>query len=303
MDGERRDLQSNIENISKNIAIKEKEIEIIKERIKLSNKLLEKRLRTMYKKGSVGYIEVLVDSKDVADFMTRVDMIQKIIDSDVSILEKLKSDRKEYENTQLKLLEEKNAYASLIKSVESKKNEVAVASRAKETYVRSLSRTIQDLKAQEKAFDEASKSLEEKIRQEQLKTKYAGGIMSWPSPGYYTITSPYGGRVHPVYGYWSMHTGVDIRVPMNSRIVATNSGQVREAGWHGAYGNIVVIDHGGGISTVYAHNTSLLVSEGQKVAKDQQISYSGTTGLSTGPHLHFEVRENGAHVNPMNYLQ
>jgi len=169
--------------------------------------------------------------------------------------------------------------------------------------MRSLQGKIQELEAQEDRLLEDSKRLEDEINKAQLEMEYAGGIMAWPTPGYYRITSPYGMRVHPIYGYSKMHTGVDIGVAMNQNIVAANDGVVQYAGWYGAYGNIVIVDHGGGISTLSAHNTRVLVSKGQKVTKGQVISKSGTTGLSTGPHLHFEVRLNGNHTNPLNYIK
>lgn len=296
-------LELELENIEQNIQNKEFEIEEINSQIDLSNDLLEQRLRSMYKNGAVGYLEVLFNSNDIGDFLTRIDMIQRIVNNDVSILEELEQQHTTLEITQMELENEKNNYYSSMQAVKSKKNDIEVASRAKEKYMNSLVGSIEELKEQEKRLLEASNEIEKKIKLAQLEVKYAGGEMTWPSPGYYTITSSYGMRPHPLYGYWSMHTGVDLRVPMKQKIVAMNSGQVSYAGWYGAYGNIVIIDHGGGISTLYAHNTSVVVSEGQKVTKGQLVAYSGTTGMSTGPHLHFEVRINGKHTNPMTYFE
>jgi len=130
-----------------------------------------------------------------------------------------------------------------------------------------------------------SKEFEKKIVELQSKEKYIGGTIGWPSPGYYKITSPYGYRNHPILKKTKLHTGIDIAVPSGTTIIAANSGTVIYSGYNGGYGNTVIIDHGGKISTLYAHNSKLLVK-----------------GLSTGPHLHFEVRENGQHVDPMKYL-
>ncbi len=296
-------LELELANIEQNIQTKEAEIEEIKTQIALSNELLEQRLRSMYKNGAVGYLEVLFNSNDIGDFLTRIDMIQRIVNNDVNILEELEQKHTTLEIAQMELQNEKNNYHSSMQAVKSKKNDIEIASRAKETYMNSLVGSIEELKEQEKKLLDASNEIEKKIKQAQLEMKYAGGEMTWPSPGYFTITSPYGMRPHPLYGYWSMHTGVDLRIPMKQKIVAMNSGQVSYAGWYGAYGNIVLIDHGGGISTLYAHNTSVVVSEGQNVTKGQLVAYSGTTGMSTGPHLHFEVRVNGEHKNPMTYFQ
>lgn len=135
--------------------------------------------------------------------------------------------------------------------------------------------------------------------------KYTGGSMTWPVPGYYSISSPYGYRTHPVSGKRKLHTGIDIAGGgINGQsAVATASGTVIMAQYYGGYGNCVIIDHGGGLSTLYGHGSSILVSPGQSVKKGQPVLRVGSTGVSTGPHLHFEVRKNGSPVNPMNYLK
>ena len=127
-----------------------------------------------------------------------------------------------------------------------------------------------------------------------------GGGMIWPVSG--EITSPFGWRTHPIFGSSRFHSGLDIGADYGVPIVAAQSGVVIEAGWIGGYGNTVMIDHGGGIVTLYGHNQSLAVDVGQSVAQGQVISYCGSTGNSTGPHCHFEVRLNGEPVSPYNYL-
>lgn len=135
--------------------------------------------------------------------------------------------------------------------------------------------------------------------------KYTGGSMTWPVPGYYSITSPYGYRTHPVSGKRKLHRGIDIAGGgINGQsAVAAASGTVMTAQYYGGYGNCVIIDHGGGLSTLYGHGSSILVSPGQSVKKGQPVLKVGSTGVSTGPHLHFEVRKNGSPVNPMNYVK
>jgi murein DD-endopeptidase MepM/ murein hydrolase activator NlpD len=160
----------------------------------------------------------------------------------------------------------------------------------------SLSKLMKDIEAQEKAVDDEIKRL-------QMERDYVGGELAWPAPGYYRITSEFGMRFHPVLKYNKLHTGIDIGVPSGSKIVAANDGVVIIAKYNVAYGYYIVIDHGGGISTLYAHNKKLLVSVGQTVKKGQVISYSGSTGYSTGPHLHFEYRINGEYQNPLDYLK
>jgi murein DD-endopeptidase MepM/ murein hydrolase activator NlpD len=123
--------------------------------------------------------------------------------------------------------------------------------------------------------------------------------MVWPTPG--PVTSGFGYRVHPIYGYRRLHAGIDIGAPVGQGIVAALGGTVITAGPAGTYGNLVVVDHGDGLTTAYAHQSRVLVSTGQRVAKGQRIGLVGTTGASTGPHLHFETRVNGDPVDPMRY--
>lgn len=133
-------------------------------------------------------------------------------------------------------------------------------------------------------------------------SKYTGGEMAWPTPSSHIVTSPFGYRIHPIYGYPKMHTGIDIGASYGSTVVAASSGTVISAGWGGGYGNCVMIDHGGGIVTLYAHNSSLAVYTGQHVKRGQTISYVGSTGASTGAHLHFEVRKTGTMLTHIRML-
>src|SRR6056297_1428015 len=218
----------------------------IEKKINLKTELLEQRVRVMYKKGgSLGYVELLFEAEDLNDFLTRLYMVQKIVDNDVELLSGLETENNQLNILKAELESEKSNLSLALNEVENKKNEIVIVSRSKEDYMRSLQGKIQQLEAQEDKLLADSKRLEEEINRAQLEMDYAGGIMAWPSPGYYRITSPYGMRMHPIYGYSKMHTGVDIGVAMNQNIVAANDGVVQYAGWYGAYGNIVIVDHGG----------------------------------------------------------
>lgn len=296
-------LDIKISEYNLNIEKQQNEIDKLNEEINTKNDLLEKRLRVMYKKGMVGYAEVLLNSKDITDFLTRLDMIQKIVDNDVNILKSIENNKEELSLLQIQLQNEKNEVLIAKEGIQTNKNQIQVVSRAKENYMSKLEQDIDELERQEDRFLADSEKLEDKIKQMQLEMEYAGGKLAWPAPGLYTITSRYGNRWHPVYKYWKKHSGIDIRVPSGTKLVSANDGIVAYAGYYGAYGYMVIIDHGGGISTVYGHNTKILVTQGQKVSKGEVVSLSGSTGVSTGPHLHFEVRENGVRVNPMDYYK
>jgi len=141
------------------------------------------------------------------------------------------------------------------------------------------------------------------IRRMQSGGAYIGtGTFTWPAPGYTRITSEYGMRYHPILKQNKLHTGMDIGAPQGAKVVAADDGKVITVTYNSAYGNMIIIDHGGGISTLYAHLSRFATTQGAMVKKGQTIGYVGSTGWSTGPHLHFEVRKNGTPVNPKSYL-
>ena len=133
-------------------------------------------------------------------------------------------------------------------------------------------------------------------------SQYVGGTFAWPAPGYYTITSPYGMRNHPVIHVYTNHSGMDIGAPMGSYAIAANDGVVTTATYSNSYGNMVIINHGGGITTLYGHASQLLVQVGDVVKRGDPILKVGSTGWSTGPHLHFEIRVNGKTIDPYPYV-
>lgn len=159
----------------------------------------------------------------------------------------------------------------------------------------------EELKKAEKAEQEMQKTINEMMKQ-LSKAAYVGGTFTWPVPGCTKITDPFGPRIHPITKKKSTHTGVDIGAPYGTKIVAANTGTVIISGYNYAYGNYVVIDHGGGYSTLYGHMSKIAAKKGANVKKGAVIGYVGSTGLSTGNHCHFEIRKNGVAENPMNHF-
>lgn len=149
---------------------------------------------------------------------------------------------------------------------------------------------------------ESTYSIGDIYLKESTMTTYVGGDIHWPSPGYKRVTSPFGYRIHPISGERKFHTGIDIAIPHGEEILAAQDGEVIYAGFMGGYGNVIIIDHGGGISTLYAHNSRLVVRLGSMVNQGDKIAECGSTGMSTGAHLHFEVRVNGEYKNPFEYI-
>lgn len=250
---------------------------------------LNERLRAMYKNGSIGYIEVILGSHSISEFISNVEMIKRIYKNDQDVMKILKEEKAKLEKKEDKLQAEKQELVALQEEAKEKQRVLQTQKDKLEAQIDKLNAQADQVKA-----DIASK--------QDTNKKYTGGRFVWPSPGYYEITSEFGFRLHPILNVWKGHTGIDIGVPSNKRVVAAASGTVIVASSYGGYGNAVVIDHGSGISTLYGHNNQLLVSVGQKVSQGQTIAKSGSTGWSTGPHLHFEVRVGGEYVDPMNYF-
>lgn len=296
-------MQLSIDSLNEKINNNQLMIEKLKLDIDKNNEVLEKRIRKTYEKGGTGYLELIFKADNVVEALTRLDMVQLILKDDVDLLKNIKDKKRNI--TELKQSQEtereniENSKAEL----EKKKKEIELTQKEKEKYMASLEGNMKKAKESEALLVKENKKFERKIRELQTASQYVGGEMLWPVPNHYRITSPFGYRIHPIYGYRSFHRGIDIGCYYNTKIVAANDGVVIVAGWHYSYGNYVIIDHGGKKATVYGHNTKLLVKVGQRVKKGQTISLSGSTGESTGPHLHFEVRENGVVVNPLNYLK
>ncbi len=295
-------LQRNINSTKSLISQTLSELAVLEEDIAQQNKSLNARLRNMYKNGEVGILTVLLGSSDMSDFMTNLDMVQRIYDSDAELLEQLQvqydkviAQKMELQSLRDTLLTQQAEESSRQQSLQTSKGQVQSKKSAIDKDNAELARQIDALNAEANA-------LTAKILGLQGTGKYIGGSMTWPSQASTRISSPFGNRIHPILRVYKMHTGIDIAAPSGTNILAANAGTVISAGWNNSYGYMVMIDHGGGIVTLYAHSSKLLVSKGTVVARGQTIAKVGSTGRSTGPHLHFEVRVNGVYKNPRDYV-
>lgn len=266
------------------------------------NENLSARLRAMYMSGNISVLDVLLGSSSISDFMTNMDRIQMIYESDREVIESLEEQhlimdthRQYMLDLQAQLETEKEKEA--VKNEALKQNQKVIAGKKTEVSENNklLSQYIDALNA------EANRLIAE-ILAMQSDADYVGGDMLWPVPGAKRVTSEFGYRIHPILKYGKQHTGIDIAAPTGTNVVAANGGRVMKAGWNDSYGYLVMLDHGGGIVTLYAHNSSILVNEGDFVGRGQVISKVGSTGMATGPHLHFEVRVNGEYKDPRGYL-
>jgi len=267
------------------------------------SQVLNKRMRDIYKNGQVNYLDVLFGANDFNDFVTRMDILKRVARQDVDLVNKVKAERELILAKKAELETDRSNIVDLKKAAEEKK---ALISARKQEQQKTLDSAISERDQAESAYQELqenSRQIEQMIRRIQpgnAGSAGGSGALMWPASG--PITSPFGWRTHPIFGTARYHSGIDIGADYGDTVVAADSGVVIFADWMGGYGKAVVIDHGGGVSTLYGHNSELLVSEGQRVSKGQAISRVGATGYATGPHLHFEVRENGSPVDPMSYL-
>jgi len=295
------DKQSSLE-----LKIKATKITIEKNQKELekTKKIYSKRLREIYINGQINYLDVLLGAKDFSDFSSRMYLLQRIIARDISLLSKLEEQKRNLNSQQEALEEDKKQLDKVHADVDAKKKTVeAKAAERRALYDKALAEQNR-LEQEYNDLMETSNNIASMIKNwEQsgtLGSVNGSGRFIWPIHG--EITSPYGWRTHPIFGTQIFHSGIDIAADYGDPILAADSGTVIYAGWMGGYGNAVMIDHGGGLVTLYGHNTAVLVSEGQAVDKGQVIAHAGSTGYSTGPHCHFEVRLHGETVNPLSYL-
>lgn len=280
-------------------------------RLLRAQRALEARLREIYIQGEVSYLAVLLQSDDFTDFLNQADYLKLIIKSDAQLINTVKKHKSDLD------VQKKSARATVVELTKlkaRKKDKVDALARLKaaqeDLYAR-LQAHQKKLNSRVDALEEISAKKEAQLRAYIRRQSYSGGGSYVPIPrsaGAYIypvngpVTSNYGYRVHPIRGTTRLHTGMDFGVGYGVPILAADNGVVIHSGWYGGYGNTVIVDHGGGFTTLYAHASSLHVSHGQVVKQGQMVSKVGSTGMSTGPHLHFEVRYNGNPINPLSRL-
>lgn len=308
-----KDTKKDINNLEKQLDYAQNRVVEINKELKETEETLDertevfkKRLKEVYLNGQVSYLEVLFQSTDVSDFLSRFDLLEKLVDQDVKLMDTIETKKKEVESKKAELVNKRDEISSIKQRTEREKMKLEERTKQK----KGLLKTIEQQKVEAaQALDELealSNKLAKEIRKIQEARKNSvslgTGKYSWPVPGYTRISSDYGWRIHPILKTKRMHTGTDIPAPAGTNIHAVDSGVVIYSGWYGAYGNTVIVDHGKGISSMYPHQSKILVKENQEVKRNQVIGKVGSTGWSTGPHLHFEIRKNGNPVNPWNYI-
>ena len=279
------------------------------------------RIKYMYEQGNTQYVELFIESESMADFLNKADYITSISKYDRDMLTEYEETRKAVEELEQKLIKEqqelevqqqetKNKISAIELLVSTKEAELETVTgqiASKEDLIREYegdleeqNRVIEELEAAVRRAEEAEK--QSGTNGGTGRQTYDGGTFAWPCPGYTRISSEFGNRMHPTLGVVKFHNGIDMAAPAGTDILAAYDGTVISADYNSSMGNYVMIAHGDSLYTIYMHASALYVSTGDKVSKGDVIAAVGTTGRSTGNHLHFGVRLNGEYVNPRDYI-
>ena len=311
-------VQAKIQELKKMITKKEAEIAQTQKELEeavateeTQYKEMKTRIKFMYEKGQAFYLDTILGASSFGDMLNKAEYVAAVSSYDRQKLEEYKLNRQLIETCKAELEEEKAVLKEAKVTVEQEEAnlEVLISSKEKEitAYEADINNKEQAIKEYEEYIaeqDATIKSLEaalKKMKDESL--KYDGGVFAWPAPSYTRISSEYGWRIHPTLGVRKFHNGVDMAAPGGSPILAAYSGVVAAAAYSTTMGNYIYLNHGNGLVTIYMHASALYVSAGQKVSKGDKIAAVGTTGRSTGNHLHFGVRLNGSYQEPMQYFK
>ena len=324
LDSELSGIQAKIAQYNTLITEKEQQIadttEELNEAIKQQEdqyEAMKKRIKFMYERGDTFYLEMLFSSSSISDLVNKADYIEALSRYDRNKLEEyvettemvqlvkeeLEAEKEVLDEAKLAVEAEEANVSSLIQEKTAQLSSVSADISNKEAAIREYEAMIaqenEEIAALEKAVAEEKARLEAENAQARI---YNGGMFAWPCPGYTRMSDDYGMRPHPIFGVEKMHNGIDLAAPAGTAILAAYDGDVVAATYSSSMGNYIMIDHGSGLYTIYMHCSALYVSKGQTVTKGQNIAAVGSTGNSTGNHLHFSVRLNGSYVNPWNYL-
>ena len=324
LDANLTDVEAKIAELKELIADKEAEIEEATADLEEAEEIqqtqyenMKKRIKFMYEKGDTFFLDLIFSASSYADMLNKADYAEKLSEYDAKKLEEykqtceyvagckadLEADKEVLDEAKAKQDEEQENLNTLIAAKNSEISMTAADIHNKEA-------AIKELEADMAARDAAIKQLEQSVAEERRRLAeesgkvltYDGGMFKWPAPSYTRISDDYGNRIHPITGTNQFHNGVDMAAPGGSPILAAYDGEVVAATYNASMGNYVMIDHGDSLYTIYMHASALYVSKGDYVSKGQKIAAVGTTGRSTGNHLHFSVRKNGSYVSPWNYL-
>ena len=295
---ENKELNGYIKNV-------ENDLKKIKNDYENKKEILDKRLIASYERGQTSYLDVLLNSDGIISFFSNYYLLSEIISADNKLIEDCSKAKIYMEELDSSLIEKSAKLEQNKATIQKNKISLENMEALKSKRISQLSESEAELYKKIEEYQSEIENVEKEIRLLTLAnvgSEYIGGTMAWPVPGYTRITSQFGMRTHPITGIYKLHTGTDIGAPMGATFIAANDGIVIKAEYNNAYGNMVIIDHGGGITTLYGHGSEILVNVGDQVLQGTPVLKVGSTGYSTGPHAHFEVRVNGEYKNPLDYI-
>ena len=324
LDANLTDIEAKIAELKQLISDKEEEIletteelEDAVEKEEQQYEAMKKRVQFLYEQGSGYYVELLLTAGSFGEFINKKDYIEKMSEYDKNMMETYVANRKLIEVCKAELEAEEEVLSEAKAKVDEQQAglETLISAKEKEInkYAGDIStkqQAIAEYEADIKMQNDVIAALEAALIEEKRKLleeggediAYDGGMFKWPCPNYTRISSEYGNRMHPTLGVEKFHNGIDLAAPGGSPILAAYDGEVMASDYNSSMGNYIMINHGGGLITIYMHASALYVSKGTMVVKGEKIAAVGSTGRSTGNHLHFGVRLNGSYVSPWNYI-
>ena len=299
-------LGTQAQELEVSIAEVTKKLEEAEIRYEEQREAFETRMVALYEAGETTYLDVLLSSKSLTEFISTYYMIEEIAKCDNEQLQDIGMEKLAIQTAKDALETQKKQY----KVAKDNKEKIAITLEntkiIRNNYMKQLTEEEIQVQAEIDQYYQEINDIEAEILMlttANIGTNYAGGAMAWPVPGYSRITSPFGMRTHPITGVYKLHSGTDVAAPIGANFISANDGIVIKASYNRAYGNMVIVDHGGGVSTLYAHGSEILVEVGQNVKKGEAVLKVGNTGYSTGAHAHFEIRINGEYVDPLNFVK
>jgi murein DD-endopeptidase MepM/ murein hydrolase activator NlpD len=305
--------QAEIDNITEQIETYEqlilvKEQELVEAQAKEDAQWVKYKanMRTMEENGTISYVAVIFESDSFTELLSNIDMVGSIMAYGEQLYEELRAAREATAAAKATLEQTKAEQEIEKQELEIKRADLLRQQEEASALLQKINADIAAAKDLYKQEEQEAKRVQEEINRkiaemQASQTVVGTGTLIWPAPSCTIVTSTYGRRFHPIYKEYRMHTGIDIGAKYGASIVAADTGKVITSAYSSSYGNYIVISHGKGVTTLYAHLSSRLVKEGATVTQGQQIGKCGSTGNSTGPHLHFEVMVNGARQNPLQY--
>lgn len=281
----------------------EAELKVAQERYALRKEMLATRIRAINEGGRVNYLSVLLGANTFSDFISRFDMLKLIVKKDSELFEQVRKDKQVLEEKQQAATVRRNQLSALKVQMEERSQYFAQKREEQQVVSRNLELSRRRLQAQMAEFDRAEEAVQAEIAEIQRRMNRAAGRFAPIAPVKpVVVTDNFGPRLHPILGTWRPHNGTDFAANYGQAVYAIEDGAVIVARWDDAFGNLIVIDHGGGVASWYGHSSQLLVKVGDNVSQGQQIAKAGSTGWSTGPHVHLEIRVNGTAKNPASYI-